>query len=115
VVDLNEVDAMLERVQEVTRNGRFTYVEYARYADDLVILVDGYRRHDWLLKAVDGRLREEFAKLDLRLNEAKSRIVDLTKGEALASLARIMWRRTFRSTQSFTKRKHRAACPIRSN
>ena len=83
---LNEVDAMLEKAKEVTRNGRFTYVEYARYADDLVILVDGYRRHDWLLKAVDRRLREEFAKLDLRLNEAKSRIVDLTKGEAFGFL-----------------------------
>ena len=83
---LNEVDAMLERAKEVTRNGRYTYVEYARYADDLVILVDGYRRHDWLLKAVDRRLREEFAKLDLRLNEAKSRIVDLTKGEAFGFL-----------------------------
>ena len=85
-IDLNEVDAMLEKAQEVTRNGRFTYVEYARYADDLVILVDGYRRHDWLLKAVDRRLREEFATLDLRLNEAKSRIVDLTKGEAFGFL-----------------------------
>jgi RNA-directed DNA polymerase len=83
---LNEVDAMLEKAQEVTRDGRFTSVEYARYADDLVILVDGYRRHDWLLKAVDRRLREEFAKLDLRLNEAKSRIVDLTKGEAFGFL-----------------------------
>jgi RNA-directed DNA polymerase len=31
---LTEVDAMLERAKEVTRNGRFTYVEYARYADD---------------------------------------------------------------------------------
>ena len=51
-----------------------------------MILVDGYRRHDWLLKAVDRRLREEFAKLDLRLNEAKSHIVDLTKGEAFGFL-----------------------------
>ena len=83
---LTEVDAMLERAQEVTRNGRFTYVEYARYADDLVILVDGYRRHDWLLKTVDRRVREEFAKLDLRLNEAKSRIVDLARGEAFGFL-----------------------------
>ena len=68
-------------------NGKYTYVEYARYADDLVILVDGYPRHDWLLKAVDRRLREELAKLDLRLNEEKSRIVDLSKGEASGSWA----------------------------
>ena len=69
---LTEVDAMLERAKEVTREGQRTRVEYARYADALVILVDGYRRHAWLLKAVDRRLREEFAKLDLRLNEERS-------------------------------------------
>jgi RNA-directed DNA polymerase len=83
---LNEVDAMLERAKRVTREGAYTYVEYARYADDLVILVDGYRRHDWLVKAVDRRLREELAKLDLRLNEAKSRVVDLNQGEAFGFL-----------------------------
>ena len=83
---LTEVDVMLERAKEVTRDGEWARVEYARYADDLVILVDGYRRHAWLLKAVDRRLREELAKLDLRLNEAKSRIVDLGQGEAFGFL-----------------------------
>ncbi|MEK7730686.1 MAG: group II intron reverse transcriptase/maturase [Planctomycetota bacterium] len=85
-VYLTEVDGMLERAKEVTRSGKYTYVEYARFADDLVILVDGYRRHDWLLQAVSRRLREEFAKLDLRLNEEKSRIVDLSQGERFGFL-----------------------------
>ena len=35
---LNEVDRMLERAREVTRNGKYTYIEYARFADDLVNL-----------------------------------------------------------------------------
>ena len=83
---LTEVDAMLEQAKEVTQDGERTRVEYARYADDLVILVDGYRRHAWLLKAVDRRLREELATLDLRLNEDKSRIVDLGQGEAFGFL-----------------------------
>lgn len=83
---LTEVDAMLERAKSVPRDGGYTYVEYARYADDLVILVNGHWRNAWLLRAVDQRLREELAKLDLRLNEAKSRIVDLTKGEAFGFL-----------------------------
>jgi len=48
---LNEVDRMLERAREVTRNGKYTYIEYARFADDLVILIDAYRRHDWLIRA----------------------------------------------------------------
>src|SRR5450631_2462297 len=43
---LNEVDKMLERAKETTRNGQYTYIEYARYADDLVVLIDAYKRHD---------------------------------------------------------------------
>ena len=83
---LNEVDRMLERAKEVTRRGKYTYVEYARYADDLVILVDAYPQHDWLLKAVAKRLREELAKLDVEVNEEKSRVVDLAKGESFGFL-----------------------------
>lgn len=83
---LTEVDAMLERATTVTREGAYTRVDYARYADDLVILVDWHRRHDWLLRAVHRRLREELAKLDLRLNEDKSRTVDLRQGETFGFL-----------------------------
>jgi RNA-directed DNA polymerase len=78
---LNEVDRMLERAKAVTRRGKYTYLEYARFADDLVILVDAYPQHDGLLKAVDKRLREELAKLHVEINEEKSRVVDLAKGE----------------------------------
>jgi RNA-directed DNA polymerase len=83
---LTEVDGMMERAKESTRGGKYTYVEYVRFADDLVVLVDGYRRHDWLLQAIHRRLREELAKLDLRLNEEKSRLVDLTRGERFGFL-----------------------------
>jgi RNA-directed DNA polymerase len=83
---LTEVDAMLERAKAVTANGTHTYVEYARYADDLVILVHNDRRQDWLVEAVDRRLREELAKLDVRLNAEKSRVVDLSRGESFGFL-----------------------------
>ena len=85
-VYLNEVDRMLERAKEVTRNGRYTYLEYVRWADDLVILVDAYRRHDWLFWAVKKRLREELAGLQVEVNEEKSRTVDLAKGESFGFL-----------------------------
>jgi RNA-directed DNA polymerase len=83
---LNEVDQMLERAKNVTREGRYTHVEYARYADDLVILVDGHRRQDWLLGAVHRRVREEIGKLHVEVNEDKSRTVDMTKGETFGFL-----------------------------
>ena len=63
----------------------------------LAILVNGQWRKGWLLRAVDRRLREELAKLDLRLNEAKSRVVDLTQGEAFGFLGFTL--RRLRSTR----------------
>ena len=76
---LNEVDRMLEKAIDTTRNGKYTYIQYVRFADDLVILIDSYSRHDWLVKAVEKRLREELAKLRVEINEEKSRMVDLRK------------------------------------
>ena len=85
-VYLTEVDRMLERAKAVTGRGKYTRVEYARYADDIVILVDAHSRHDWLIGAVERRLREELARLRVVLNESKSRVVDLAKGDAFGFL-----------------------------
>ena len=83
---LNEVDQMLERAKEVTRRERWTAVEYARFADDLVILVDSQPRQQWLRQAVEKRLREELAKLQVEVNAEKSRTVDLQRGESFGFL-----------------------------
>jgi len=89
---LTQVDRMLERAKEVTRQGPYTYLEYARFADDLVILVDAYQKHDWLVKAANKRLREELATLHVPINETKSRMADLAKGESFGFLG-FDWRR----------------------
>ena len=83
---LNEVDRMLERAAEVTRRGRFRYLEYARFADDLVVLVDTRYGPPELLRQLDQRLREEFARVGVEINEEKSRCVDLRKGESFGFL-----------------------------
>jgi len=86
-VYLTEVDRMLEKARETTRNGKFIRVQYARFADDLVILIDAHPRNDWLVRAVERRLREELAKLRVEINEDKSRMVDLKgKGEGFTFL-----------------------------
>src|SRR6201981_830192 len=85
-VYLTEVDRMLERAKEVTRSGKYTYIEYARFADDLVILIDASPQHDWLLPAVEKRLREKLPALQVEINEEKSRTVDLGCGESFGFL-----------------------------
>src|ERR1700682_5231085 len=48
-VYLNEIDKMLEKAIETTRYQQYTAVQYARFADDLVVLVDSHARHSWIL------------------------------------------------------------------
>ena len=85
-VYLNEVDRMLEKAIATTRRGKYTHVQYARFADDMVILIDSHPRNDWLMRAVDKRLREELARLRVEINEDKSRTIDLTKDGSFAFL-----------------------------
>lgn len=80
-VFLNDVDRMLEKAQEKTRQGRYEVVQYTRFADDLVVLVSSHARAKHWASIVERRIREELEKLDLTVNEEKSRIVDFAAGE----------------------------------
>lgn len=84
---LNEVDKMLERAKCVSklRDG-YDHIEYVRWADDLIILIDGYRKWQWLEKAINIRLRQELLKIKVELNEEKTKTVDLKNGETFSFL-----------------------------
>src|SRR6266478_6310882 len=75
---------------DIDRNGqrmkRYTRVQYARFADDMVILIDSHPQHVWLARAVEKRLREELVKLKVEINEEKSKIVDLANGGSFTFL-----------------------------
>ena len=83
---LNEIDKMLEKAKRVTRQGKYTYIQYARFADDIVILVDGFSKWKWLLKAAYRRLIQELDKLGVKVNSQKTKIVDLTRGQTFSFL-----------------------------
>jgi RNA-directed DNA polymerase len=83
---LTEVDRMLEKAIATTRRGKYLNVQYSRFADDMVVLIDSRPRHAWLLGAVEKRLREELAKLRVEINEEKSRKVDLSEGGSFGFL-----------------------------
>src|SRR5947208_15470872 len=53
---------------------------------DMVVLLDSHPRQDWLIRAVEKRLREELGKLKVEINEEKSRKVDLMRGEGFSFL-----------------------------
>ena len=84
---------MLERAKAVSSSDGYQHIEYARWADDLVILIDGYRKWDWLANGAYKRLCEELTKLGVTLNLEKTRHVDLMKDEAFSFLG-FVFRRT---------------------
>jgi len=83
---LNEVDKMLEKAKETTKQGNYTQLEYARFADDLVVLINWHPSNSWLVEATGRRIKEELAKLQVELNQEKSKVADLTKGESFIFL-----------------------------
>ena len=78
---------MLERVKTITTSSKgYQRLEYVRWADDLVILIDGYREWDGLARKAYEQLREELTKLDVTLNLEKTRQVNLRKNETFSFL-----------------------------
>ncbi len=84
---LTELDQMLENAKGYTRKiDGYTHIEYTRFADDMEVLIDGYNKWRWLIKAVLKRLMQELEKLQISINQDKTKIVDLTKGETFSFL-----------------------------
>jgi len=83
---LNDMDRQLERLKTETSSGTWPYMEYARYADDTVILVDGHETRAGLLNAAMTVVERELERAQVELNREKTRTVDLAKGECFTFL-----------------------------
>jgi len=83
---LDDVDEMMERAREVTRRKGYENMGFVRSADDMVILVHGHPSEDWLLRAVQKRLKEELGKLQVQMNEEKTTVVNLKEGGCFSFL-----------------------------
>ncbi|NSX83934.1 group II intron reverse transcriptase/maturase, partial [Wolbachia endosymbiont of Atemnus politus] len=110
---LNEVDKMLEKAKEVTKEGKYQHIEYARWADDLVILISGHPKWEWLEKAVYKRVQEELAKLRVEVNEEKTKVINLKEGRIFSCLVfdfrRKITRKGKRSIQTTPQMKARTS------
>jgi RNA-directed DNA polymerase len=86
-VYLNELDeAMEEEGNKRRRGGKWKRVIYTRYADDMVVLIDGYPQWQPHVAVISKRLEVELKKVEVELNEEKTRIVDTSKGGSFGFL-----------------------------
>ncbi|BDU49475.1 group II intron maturase-specific domain-containing protein [Haliovirga abyssi] len=87
-----------EKAKEVTKQkGKYYELDYARFADDLVVTVSSHSSMRRLLSKVIERLKEEFEKIEVTINKEKSRVVDLKKGGVINFLGFTMKRRRNKS------------------
>jgi RNA-directed DNA polymerase len=83
---LNGIDEMMEQARETTRQNGYDNIDFVRSADDMVILVSWHPSQDRLLAAAQQRLKEELDKLEVRMNEEKTKVVNLRNGESFGFL-----------------------------
>jgi RNA-directed DNA polymerase len=84
---LNGLDqAMEEEMVKRRRNGKWERVIYTRYADDMVVLVDGYPQWQPHVAVIKKRLEEELRKIDVGINEEKTQVVEFGSGGSFGFL-----------------------------
>jgi RNA-directed DNA polymerase len=77
---LNEVDWYFDAMRRRTAEGNYEYVNYHRFADDIVIAVSGHwTKQRWAERAL-LRLREQIEPLGLILNAEKTKVADTLSG-----------------------------------
>jgi len=78
---LNDVDWAFDAIRRKTAEGPYESVNYHRFADDIVITVNGHHtKRGWAERALQ-RLHEQLAPLGVELNKEKTKVVDAQKGE----------------------------------
>lgn len=83
---LQEVDEMFTRAEAVVRRHYGTELTFYRYADDMICMVKKRQQYERLMKDVRRRLKQELEKLQVVMNEEKTKEVDMSKGETFSFL-----------------------------
>ena len=77
---------MEEEMVKRRREGRWERVVYTRYADDMVILMDGYPQWQPHVGMIQKRLDQELRKVQIEINEEKTKVVDFGTGGSFGFL-----------------------------
>lgn len=75
------IDKMFEKAIRETEYKGYQQIDYCRFADDMVILVNGHPSLQWLVKKAMKRLTEALAILKVKLNTEKTKVINMDKDE----------------------------------
>jgi group II intron reverse transcriptase/maturase len=83
---LNELDWTFDAIRRKTAEGPYERVNYHRFADDIVITIDGHHTKRGWAERAQQRLQEQLTPLGVELNKEKTKVVDTLKGETFGFL-----------------------------
>jgi RNA-directed DNA polymerase len=83
---LNELDWTFDAIRHKTAQGPYEAVNYHRFADDIVITLSGHHTKRGWAERAQQRLQEQLTLLGVELNQEKTKVVDLLKGETFGFL-----------------------------
>lgn len=78
---LTQIDWMFERARIQTQEKGYDEINYHRWADDIVILVNPHPSKEWIVNRAKLRLKQELNKLQVEMNSEKTKLSNLSVGE----------------------------------
>jgi hypothetical protein len=82
-ITLYNIDQVLQQANSLGRQGSFIHAACIRFDRDVALFLDNDPQYDWLLPAVQKRLREALAEIQAEVDPEKTQLVDLARGEKL--------------------------------
>ena len=85
-VAMHNVDQVLLHAKLLGRQGSNIHATCMRFDYEVALFLDGAAQYDWLLPAVQKRLRDALAEIKAEADPEQTQLIDLTKGEKLRFL-----------------------------
>lgn len=85
-IAFEKIDHILQQTKALGREENFLHVQCTRVGNELIVLADRDPRYEWILPAVQKRLREELSNLGFDPAAVEIQSFDLTGGEPLRFL-----------------------------
>lgn len=85
-IAFESIDQILQQAKSLGREENFLHVQCTRVGNQLIVLSDRDPRYDWIVPAVQKRLREELAGLHYDPATIESQFLDMTCGQPLRFL-----------------------------
>lgn len=83
---LTKIDWMFEKARVQTQEKGYDEINYHRWADDIVILVNPDPSKEWLVTRAKQRLKDGLDRLQVTMNQEKTKTAHLNQGESFGYL-----------------------------